>query len=491
MANVLQFALGLSAGNFIGVAGAAKLALGGLLAVGTGVGMVIGGVAVQMRRGAGLNDLANRTGESVGNLVKLQRGFEITGVAAESVTGIIGALQRSLGGMNEQGEPTKKIFAGIGLSIEELKKLDAPGQIENIFKALRSMDRSSGAFAAGQIFGRGQGGAVMQAARDSTAFGEAMKRAGNEAAIFQRAAAVFDRLDDQLVVLKARLAEVFAGLAEKFANVALVAQQAFADGKLTELIFLGISAGFEKAWKFGASLFGDLGFWAGFTATAEAAFDLVAGLFAQKLVTPFAYVSALLDKGARVYGSMTIPMTPFAYSFALLEKGGQALLEKGGQASTGGTKTFSELLATQKALWGAAAVAAGNPGKNAAALDVGVKAMADAAARAAKNSGGPMQEAFNKVFDEIAGRVPKDAPVEPGTNSITGEGAGGKGGKGGKSDAADALTRIGGFSSFGAGGDPADRTARNTADALAQLKQMNALMRRRWLQPGIAEFVNA
>ena len=235
MSNVLQFALGLSAGNFLSGANAAKLATGGLLAAATGLGVVMAGVSAQMRRGAGLNDLANRTGESVTNLVKLQRGFEITGINAEQVTGIIGALQRSLGGFNEMGQPTKDIFAGIGLSAQALKKQELPAVFEAVFASLRKLNNNDAANASGKIFGRGNGAAVLQAARDGNEFSAAMKRAANEAKVFERFAGMFDRIDDALVKLKASLDYFFARLGGSFAQVVLFAQQAFGDGKISDL----------------------------------------------------------------------------------------------------------------------------------------------------------------------------------------------------------------------------------------------------------------
>lgn len=452
MANVLQFALGLSAGNFISAAGAAKVALGGIAAVGAGLGAVMGGVFQQIQRGGALNDLSNRTGESVGNLVKLQRGFEITGVAAESVTGIIGALQRSLGGVNEMGEPTANTFEAIGLSIERLKGMDTPAALNEIFGALRNLNRNDAASAAGKIFGRGQGGSILQAARDGQAFADAMKNAGREAEIFQRANVAMDKLGDQLVTLKANIATVFAGLAEKFTGLVGVAQQAFADGQVTQLVFLGIAAGMEKAWNFGVNLFGDLGFWAGFVQSAEAAFRLIATAMVSTLATPLAYVGAVIERMRNNFDG----------------------------------KTFAQHLAEQKAVVGlAVAGGLGAVGKDAAAFGGGKQLIQDAAGRAAGAAGGPLQDAFSKLLAEIVAKLPADAALAPGNDKLGATKS--AGGKGGAAETADALTRIGFFA--GGRSDPNQETARNTTQLVALTRKMVAQIGR--LGGTTTDFANA
>ncbi len=454
MANVLQFALGLSVGNFLPGAGAAKLALGALTTAATGLGVVMAGVWQQVNRGGELNDLSNRTGESVGNLVKLQRGFEMAGVSADSVAGIIGGLQRSLGGVNEMGEPTAASFEAIGLSIEKLKGMDTPAALNEIFGALRQFNRNDAASAAGKIFGRGNGGNILQAARDGEAFAEAMKHAQREADIFQRSAAAMDRIGDALVRIKADIVTVFASLAEKFTAIVGIAQQAFADGKVTQLIFLGISAGMEAAWNFGSKLFADPGFWAGFVQAADSAFKLIGTALVATLGTPLAYIGAWLEKGA--------------------------------QASNGGNKTFDQLLAEQKKL-----VALGAAGgltavaKDMASFVGGTKAMQDAAARAAQGAGGPMQEAFSKLLAEIVAKIPADGVAAAGNKSLqaTKNARGGRG----RNEAADALTRIGFFSTGRS--DPGQETARNTGQLVALTRRMVAQLGK--LGGGTADFQNA
>lgn len=463
MANVLQFALGLSATNFLSTAGASKLALGALTAAGAGLGAVMAGVFQQIQRGGDLADLSNRTGESVENLVKLQRGFEITGVSAESVTGIIGSLQRSLGGFNEMGEPTKDIFSGIGLSVEKLKEQNAPEAILGIFGALNKLNRNDAANAAGKIFGRGNGANILQAARDGDSFADAMKRAANEAAIFQRSAAAMDKLGDAVQIAKVKISEVFAGLAEQVTNAALVAQQAFGDGQLASLISLGLQAAFEKGTSYLSALLGNPTFWSGMIDAGLGAFAALGGGLLKIMQAPLAFIQAAYD--ALIQSNME--------QVGKIPGVGKAL-----GLSDFKSQGFDELLAERQrdgvSLYGSSPDEIFKTAVE--SIKAGLPQLGDAFSAAAAASGGPLQTAFSQLFAELQAKVKTDPSSRPGSEAITSAASGG--GAGGKSGTVDALARIG-FFSRGHGGDSQQETAKNTAGMHLVLKQTHQLLKER------------
>lgn len=290
----MQFSLGLAAGSFISQISAATRGVSGLIGaglrfpvVGAAVGSLIGSVSslgsiVQhtfgaIEKGAELNALHKRTGESVSDLFRMEKGFKAARVGAENMGTMLFNLQKSLGGFNEMGEPTKDIFAGIGLSVEELKKQKAPEQLEAIFKALAKLNNSEAATAAGKIFGRGGGQEALQLARSGSAFGDAMRGAAEQAALFARNAEAFEKIELSIGRLKSKFNGVFANIAEgaatgiqalldklngidltqfgqRVGKTLTLFANSWKAGNFGELIGLTLQAGFEKAinWLFAA-----------------------------------------------------------------------------------------------------------------------------------------------------------------------------------------------------------------------------------------------
>lgn len=297
-AGVLQFSLGLTAGGFMGVLDKATSKVGGLSraalslpGLGTALGGAIAsvsslhamveGVFGAIERGAALEHLSKRTDTTVESLFKLQKGFKAAGLDAENVGPMIFKMQKALGGVNEYGEDTKSIFFRMGLSIEQLKKLKAPEQFQQIAAALGKLNSSSAANAASTIFGREGAGNMVQLSRSTAEFSEAMKKAQADAELFARNAASFAKLERGLNSLKAKTQTLFAGMAEgaapaiqmvvdmfnkidltavgrKIGRVFTAFTQAFKTGGLTELLSASLAAAFETAGYYGARIFATL-----------------------------------------------------------------------------------------------------------------------------------------------------------------------------------------------------------------------------------------
>ena len=186
MAGVLSFTLGLEISKFLdrmrasseATLGLTKAGQGlstGLLALGPlgdaaaiailGLGVALKGVEAgierawrQIERGAALNELSKRTGESVQNLFMLQKGFRAAGLSADSVGRAIFMLNKSLGGINEMGEDTASVFEKVGLSAEALKKAGSAGAIQAVLQKMSGMNQTTATAFAGKIFGRGRSG---------------------------------------------------------------------------------------------------------------------------------------------------------------------------------------------------------------------------------------------------------------------------------------------------------------------------------------------
>jgi len=270
MAGVLSFALGLESSAFSSGLDRAGGRLLAFLSIGKAVSAAFEGTWAAIERGGALNDLSARTGESVADLYRLEEAFKVVGISADKVPTLINRFNKSLSGVGEMGEKTTEAFAALGLSMDDLKRMDAPTQLSTVAAALAKLERGSGLDVAARLFGRGMGEDIMQISRDARGFSETLAASAREAAVFARNAAAFDKLGDTMTRIKGSLSGMFAGVAEgivpmlqKMADalnqldLVAIGQdigtlftgafQAFQEGKISELIAESIIAGFEAA----------------------------------------------------------------------------------------------------------------------------------------------------------------------------------------------------------------------------------------------------
>jgi hypothetical protein len=247
MANTLSFALGLESSGFLSSLGSASVGLDSFLNVVNRLGSVFRTVWSQVEKGAALDELSKRTSQSVEDLFKLQRGFQLAGVEAGSVPTVLYQMQKALGGISETGEPTAKIFSAMGLSIEALKAKGGAAALESILSALNGLSVSDASFAASKIFGRGGAQDMLQLARSMDDFSKGMAASASSAKEMASHAAAFDKLKDTLEMLRWRLADLFIGPAGFIADIANAIPKAIDAGRLSELLELALTVGFEAA----------------------------------------------------------------------------------------------------------------------------------------------------------------------------------------------------------------------------------------------------
>jgi hypothetical protein len=280
MAGVLNFTLGLANSGFLGPLGTAQggltrllgtgAAVAGMLGTLTGLGAGFAGVMHEINEGGRLFDLSKRTTESVASLYQLEHAFNDVGVGAQSVGTLVGQVQKALGGFNEMGEPTKDVFAAIGLSVDQLKRLNSPQVILAIGEALARLPKDEAMNIAAKIAGRGGAGDLLQIARSVDDFRSAMEKAAPQAAIMARNAAAFDRVGDTLGEIRLKARGLFAGIAEgaapaiqsvldklnsidltgfgvRIGEAITVGTQALRDEQFTQLFSLSMKAGMQEA----------------------------------------------------------------------------------------------------------------------------------------------------------------------------------------------------------------------------------------------------
>lgn len=265
---------------------------------------VIEGFLGVFERGDQLVKLHRQTGQSIQNLVVLQKAYKTAGLDAEGMSRHIAQLQQSLGGVNEQGEPTKKIFDQLGLSVERLKEIPVIEQIKLIGQAIRDLSTPAEKTAATlAIFGRGSA-QVMALLADPSALADATRSAGQLGAVYERNAAIFSKISVAFQSIQAKGKALFAGLAETVGPLLLPVLEklskldflkwgqqigtameflldAFKKGNLAEVVGLALKIGFGEGvnWLTGAlqAVVGTLSEGVGAIFNSSFFFGLVAG----------------------------------------------------------------------------------------------------------------------------------------------------------------------------------------------------------------------
>lgn len=417
MANTLEFALGLQTGNFIKNVVGAEAVLGALKAMAEGVESVFVKMDQAIERAAGLEVLHKRTGESVGTLYKLQEAFKAVELSSDTVPIMILRVQRALSGVNEMGLSTSTTFARLGLNMVTLKTQDAATQLTAIGAALSRLPKEQATGLASQLFGRFGMGDVLQIARSGAAWREAGDEAQKFAGLYQRLAPLAEKYErtlgyakiqwdgiwsevalQLLPVLQQVLDKIHQLNAVKFAqnlgDAIRVIEEAFAEGKIIDLIEAGFEAAVEKMSLMISGVLGSGAFWAGI-------WDVMVG----ELKVSFATMMTMwLDMGA--------------FIASVYEKAIQTLLEELGKVPVlgkalglaGGTaQSFADIFKNNKSTtdWTADAMGLGDMRiAGAHQMFEGAKAIGRATVDALKNSGGPAQDAFAAMAQGLLSRRP-------------------------------------------------------------------------------------
>jgi hypothetical protein len=214
------------------------------------------------------------TGQSIRDLVVLRKTWALAGQDVGSLTTTLGLMQNALGGVNDEGQPTKKVFEELGLSIEALKGQSAIQQLAAIGKAIRNLgDQESKMAATRAIFGRG-GAGVLAIIQDPKIINQAAAMMGETADVYQRNAAHFADLANQIESIGTKVKGIFVGaagdvapaiepilakirsidtvgaakkIADTITQYVQVLYAAFQSGDLGKLLSLGLQAGIEDA----------------------------------------------------------------------------------------------------------------------------------------------------------------------------------------------------------------------------------------------------
>jgi hypothetical protein len=431
---VLQFSLGMATSQFIGAIGKASNVVMGLIGTFVSFGAITDGIMDSIGKGAALENLHRRTGAAVSDIYQLEQGFKAAGLSGDDVSGTLFNMEKSLGGVNEMGESTPDIFRKMGLSIQELKKQNAPQQINSIITALGKLGTSDAANAASGIFGRMNAGNIIQLSHSTKDFGAAMADAAEEAQNWQRIAPLFNDVSSAMAKIKEIGEGFFAGIAEGIApaleaglkwlesfksGITAIGQgigkiftgitEAFREGKIGELLNLTFAASVEFLTNMIINTLGSGSFWSGI-------FNVMVGSF----VTAFAKVLEILASiGQVLTASLDTAFQKF-YEAIGKTKIGAALGISGYKA-----ETFSQNLDDEKKrdAGGMEAVKA-IEGMGQSFFGLGAKELNQVIKTSLANSGGAEQDKLKNFWTGLMAKVPalaKSADTTPGGGDLSTE----------------------------------------------------------------------
>lgn len=171
------------------------------------------GVKAALDAGGELSDQMAQTGASGQGLVVMGQVFKNAGLASVSTAQALNRMQKALAGVNEDGEPTSKVFAQLGLSIGALTQLDPVAAFRAMSDAIAGIpDPAKRAELAMQIFGR-TGGDMLVAMTDPGAWKVAKTQVGGLADTLTNAAVDMDGAADSIGALDLRTKQLFSSLA--------------------------------------------------------------------------------------------------------------------------------------------------------------------------------------------------------------------------------------------------------------------------------------
>jgi hypothetical protein len=188
---------------------AAAFAAGSALIVGAAHGMYDA-----MSQGGELVDLSERTGLAIDKLMELQVAFDQAGIGAGEVGPLVNKMQNAIADAAAGSAAGQKVFADLGLSLEELGTMDAAGQMDTIGQAIAAIeDPVRRTQASMDIFGKS--GGKMLALFAAGGLGGAQEALGGQAQLMAQNAAYFDEITDKLGTAALKVQGFFVGMASE------------------------------------------------------------------------------------------------------------------------------------------------------------------------------------------------------------------------------------------------------------------------------------
>jgi len=210
--------VGASFGSMVKAGAALALGFGALNIAGNAIAGSLADFGRALDMGGELKDLSDRTGETSGNLMVLQRAFQNAGSSADAVGPAINKLQKFMIDAANGSDKNVEALKNLGLSFDDLKGKAPVEQLKMISERLKEVDDPAqrAALAMG-IFGRGGGALIPVLLNLSDEIDVAKSQLGSMPEVMTRSAEIFDNISDNITVIKGKFVEFAAGLMDRMA----------------------------------------------------------------------------------------------------------------------------------------------------------------------------------------------------------------------------------------------------------------------------------
>jgi hypothetical protein len=210
--------VGASFGSMVKAGAALAVGFGALNIAGNAIAGSLADFGKALDLGGTLQDLSQRTGETAGNLMILQRAFENSGSSAEAVGPMINKLQKFMIDASNGSDKNVAALKMLGLTYDELKEKSPTEQLALISAGFQGIGNDSQRTAtAVAVFGKA-GGELLPLLRNmSGEIDVAKSQLGSMPDILNRSAEIFDNISDNINVIKGKFVEFAAGLMDRMA----------------------------------------------------------------------------------------------------------------------------------------------------------------------------------------------------------------------------------------------------------------------------------
>lgn len=210
--------VGASFGSMVKAGAALAVGFGALNIAGNAIAGSLADFGKALDLGGTLQDLSQRTGETAGNLMILQRAFENSGSSAEAVGPMVNKLQKFMIDAANGSDKNVAALKMLGLTYDELKEKSPTEQLSLISAGFQGIGNDSQRTAtAVAVFGKA-GGELLPLLRNmSGEIGVAKSQLGSMPDIMNRSAEIFDNISDNINVIKGKFIEFAAGLMDRMA----------------------------------------------------------------------------------------------------------------------------------------------------------------------------------------------------------------------------------------------------------------------------------
>jgi ElaB/YqjD/DUF883 family membrane-anchored ribosome-binding protein len=163
--------------------------------------------------GGRLDDLSKRTGASAGEMLLLEKAFELAGSSAEAVGPTISKLNRFLAEASVAGSAQDETLKGLGLSYQRLSELSPTEQMKLLAESIAGIQNPAmQTQAAMAVFGKAGGELIPLLTDFSGELSKARGFLGSLPGIMTENAAAFADLDDNIREVRNKFDQFVAGL---------------------------------------------------------------------------------------------------------------------------------------------------------------------------------------------------------------------------------------------------------------------------------------